>query len=79
MISLSNRSIAFNCGATDMSRYCIRWKFVVEPPPLFSNLTADCKLIATKSRHFNTLDKQFIKQELKKLLDKNILNPANLH
>ena len=48
----------------------------VEPPSLFSNLTANCKPIATKSRRFNTSDNQFIKQEVKKLLDKNIIEPS---
>lgn len=42
-------------------------------PSLFSNLQNDCCPIATKSRHFNNDDKNFIRNEIGNLLKEDII------
>ena len=48
----------------------------VPPPPLFTNLSPDCKPIAEKSRRKNERDKQFIKEEIAKLLAEGKIEPS---
>ena len=48
----------------------------VDPPDLFSNLTPNCKPIATKSRKYNVPDKQFIKSETQRLLSEGVIEPS---
>ena len=42
----------------------------VEPRRLLQNLSSDCRAIAIKSRNFSEEDKQFIRTEMSKLLNK---------
>ena len=49
---------------------------LIEPPKLFKNLAVDCKPIATKSRHYSAEDRIFIRQEIEKLLQEGIIEPA---
>lgn len=49
----------------------------VTSPPLFSNLTPECKPIATKSRRRHPSDEQFIEQEVEKLLADKIIEPSS--
>ena len=46
-------------------------------PPLFTNLTKECKPIATKSRRFNNTDKKFIETEIHKLFADGIIEPSS--
>ena len=48
----------------------------IKPPALFGHLTEECRPIATKSRRFNTPDKQFISSEIQKLLKEGIIEPS---
>lgn len=48
----------------------------VEPPPLFSNLTPDCKPIADKSRRYTNDDISFIRAEVSKLLKENSIESS---
>ena len=50
---------------------------LVPPPPLFSNLTEDCKPIADKSRKYSTEDMTFIRNEVDRLLKDKIIEPSN--
>ena len=43
---------------------------------LFKNLDPAVKPIATKSKRFNLEDQKFIRSEIKKLLDENIIEPS---
>nr|XP_026485607.1 uncharacterized protein LOC113393110 [Vanessa tameamea] len=45
--------------------------------PLFANISADCKPIAIKSRRFSQDDKQFIIQEIRKLLAEGIIEESS--
>ncbi|XP_068222852.1 uncharacterized protein [Palaemon carinicauda] len=45
-------------------------------PALFSNLTADCRPIAAKSRHYSQADKEFVKTEIGRMLQKGIIRPS---
>jgi len=49
----------------------------VNPPELFSNLTADCHPVATKSRRYSFDDRKFIDQETQRLLKEGIIEPSN--
>ena len=49
---------------------------LIKPPKLLKNLAVDCKRIATKSRHYSAEDRIFIQQELEKLLQEGIIEPA---
>ena len=48
----------------------------VEAPPLFKNLSADCKPIAVKSYRLSTLEEQFVESEIRKLLKDDIIEPS---
>ena len=48
----------------------------MEIPRLFRNLKTTSKPIATKSRKFNKEDKEFIQDEVRKLLSDNIIEPS---
>ena len=43
---------------------------------LFRNLEPGCRPIATKSRNFNTEDKEFISKEVSKLLNDGVIEPS---
>ena len=47
-----------------------------DPPQLFSNLTNDCHLIATKSRKYSHNDSSFISSEVQRLLKEGIIEPS---
>ena len=49
---------------------------VIDPPILFGDISPDCKPIAVKSRRYSEKDKQFIKQEVKKLHDKDAIEES---
>ena len=49
----------------------------VESPRLFSNLTQDCRPIATKSRRYSHEDRTFIDAEVKRLLSDGVIEPSN--
>lgn len=49
----------------------------VEPPELFANLTTDCHPIAMKSRRYTAEDREFIDEEIKRLLSKGIIEESN--
>ena len=48
----------------------------IPPMRLFKNLEPGMKPIATKSKRFNLEDQKFIRSEIKKLLDENIIEPS---
>ena len=48
----------------------------VETPRIFHNMLTTCQPIATKSRNFNHEDKLFIKEEVRKLLNEQIIEPS---
>ena len=49
----------------------------VEPPKPFSNLSHDCRPIATKSRRYSSEDKTFINAEITRLLAEGVIEPSN--
>ena len=48
----------------------------IESPSLFQNLLSNCKPIATKSRCHSSFDEEFIRAEIHKLLNDNIVEPS---
>ena len=48
----------------------------INPICIFKNLDPGVKPIATKSRRFHAEDQQFIRSEIKKLLDDNIIETS---
>ena len=56
------------CGLTTLK---------VEPPDLFTNLTADVHPIATKSRKYSSEDRKFIDSEVQRLLNEGVIEPSN--
>ena len=49
----------------------------VTVPTLFKNLTSNCHPIAVKSRRYSFADQKFIDQEVKRLLNDDIIEPCN--
>ena len=49
---------------------------IVETPRIFHNMLPTCQPIATKSRKFNHEDNLFIKEEVRKLLNEQIIEPS---
>ncbi|CAI6372729.1 unnamed protein product [Macrosiphum euphorbiae] len=50
--------------------------FVIEPPRLFKNLASNCKPIAVKLRQYSEEDYTFIKDEIIKLLNENVIEES---
>ena len=48
----------------------------VEAPYLFEFLSENCKPVASRSRSYSKEDKNFIEQEIKRLLDEDIIEPS---
>ncbi|KRX25486.1 Retrovirus-related Pol polyprotein from transposon gypsy [Trichinella nelsoni] len=48
----------------------------VDPPKLFAHLTPDCRPIATTSRKFSAEDTNFIRNEVRALLEDGIIEPS---
>ena len=48
----------------------------VEVPYLFEFLSENCKPVASRSRSYSKEDKNFIEQEIKRLLDEDIIEPS---
>ena len=55
------------CGLTTLN---------IEPPSLFGNILPDCKPIAVKSRRYSQVDKEFIRDEVQRLLKEDIIEPS---
>ena len=49
----------------------------LDPPPLFRNLSSDCKPIACKSRTFSQPEQQFISTEISRMLKDDIIEPSH--
>ena len=49
----------------------------IEPPALFTYLSADCHPIAIKSRRYPYEDRQFIQREVARLEEEDIIEPSN--
>ena len=49
----------------------------ITAPPLFSNLSGNCRPIATKSRSRSLTDRQFIQKEIRHLLAEGIIEQSN--
>ncbi|XP_059843069.1 uncharacterized protein LOC132403623 [Hypanus sabinus] len=62
-----------NSCATDT---CSLSTLKIPPPPLFANLTPDCKPVATKSRRYSAGDRAFIRSEVQRLLREGIIEPS---
>ncbi|XP_059838259.1 uncharacterized protein LOC132400840 [Hypanus sabinus] len=62
-----------NSCATDT---CSLSTLKIPPPPLFANLTPDCKPVATKSRRYSAGDRAFIQSEVRRLLREGIIEPS---
>jgi hypothetical protein len=63
-------------GKRGVLRLCGLTAVKIESPPLFSNLSPDCKPIATKSRRHAPDDDQFIRSEVDHLLKDGIIEPS---
>ena len=46
-------------------------------PAFLRNLASGCRLIATKSRRYNAVDRKFIADEIEKLLYTGLIPPSN--
>ena len=49
----------------------------IEPPDLFANLNSDSHPIATKSRRYNYVDREFIDTEVQRPLKEGNIEPSN--
>lgn len=49
----------------------------LDPPSLFANLSPDCHPIATPSRRYSQTDRNFIRDEVQKLLQEGIIEKSN--
>ena len=50
---------------------------IMDPPSIFSHLTPDCHPIACKSRKYSLPEQQFIKNEVKRLLSADVIEPSH--
>lgn len=70
-------SVTFKYGGTKPPlSVCSLTTLNIEPPSPFSNLTADCHPIATKSRRYSKEDLNFIGNEVERLLKEGIIEPS---
>ena len=59
-----------------MLSICALTTLAIPSPPLFENIAANCKPIATKSRRYNMPDRKFIEFEVIHLLEEEIIEPS---
>ena len=57
--------------------FCAVAQADLQCPPLFANLTKDCKPIATKSRRYSKDDSEFIEREVHTWLKDGVCRPSN--
>ena len=60
----------------DSNTVCCLAASSVYPPKLFANLTSDCRPIATKSRKYSAVDREFIDKKTTRLLTEGIIEPS---
>lgn len=73
-----HKKVTFNFGGQKQPiEICSLTALKVEPPDLFANLSADCHPVATKSRRYNSHDRNFINNEVQRLLEADIIEPSN--
>ncbi|XP_068238623.1 uncharacterized protein [Palaemon carinicauda] len=63
-------------GARPTLKICGLAAVKLVAPALFSNLTADCRPITAKSRHYSQADKEFVKTEIGRMLQEGIIRPS---
>lgn len=64
-------------GTAKPLKICNVIEAAVPPVSLFSNLSSNIKPIAIRSRKYSEADKQFIRDEISKLLNDRIIEPSN--
>ena len=73
-----HQSVSFHHGGPEPPLVvCGLTTLKVEPPDLFTNLTADVHPIATKSRKYSSEDRKFIDSEVQRLLNEGVIEPSN--
>ena len=69
-----HQSVSFHHGGPEPPLIvCGLTTLKVEPPDLFTNLTADVHPIATKSRKYSSEDRKFIDSEVQRLLNEGVI------
>ena len=63
-------------GTKPLLSICALTTLAIPSPPLFKNIVANCKPIATKSRRCNMPDRKFIGSEVIRLLEIEIIEPS---
>ena len=71
-----HQSVVFQHGGPSPSLSVCGMSVLTDPPQLFSNLTDDCRLIATKSRKYCRDGLVFIKSEVGRLLEDGIIETS---
>ena len=64
-------------GSKHLISFAVFSNMNTDPPPLFADLTADCKPIATKSRKHSKADQDFICNEVKCVVEAGIIEASN--
>ena len=49
----------------------------MNPPALFQNLNPECKPVAIKSRRYNKPNRDFIENEIQRLLKEDVIEPSS--
>ena len=70
-------SIHFGGAKSPLQLGALKPLKVISKPHLFEFMSADCHPIAAKSRRYSSADLAFIKNEVRKLLAENIIEPSN--
>jgi hypothetical protein len=74
---LKHSSVEFHMkGSYPKLSICSVAAMKVPPPSLFSNLSPDCRPIRTSSRRLPALDRQFVQQEITRLLKEKIIEKS---
>ena len=64
-------------GSKHLISFAVFNNMNTDPPPLFADLTADCKPMATKSRKHSKADQDFICNEVKCVVEAGIIEASN--
>ena len=64
-------------GSKPRLTVCGLAKSLLPAPNLFSNLSPDCRPIATQSRRFSDSDRKFIDQEIRRLLSEDVIEASS--
>ena len=72
-----HKSVVVEFGGSKPPLHVCNATMNIEPPPVFTHITSDCKPICAPSRRYSKEDREFIHSEVERLLKLGKIKPSN--